>query len=510
MLELHEPKRKLKRALSSLLKEDQWAVDEVHRISYGRDSCSQSILEMKHGKIKHPPDAVVWPESSQELSSILAYCHENSIPVIPFGGGSGVCGGTWATQGGISLDLKRLDQIIEINVEEMSFTAQAGINGEVLERALNAKGFSLRHFPSSIYCATLGGYLACRSAGQLSTKYGKVEDLVLEMEVVLADGRIISLGTGQDSSDLKELFMGSEGTLGVITKAKMKMFRLPEVEKFLTYKFSDLPTALKGIRQTLQSGIFPSVVRLYDETDTLLAHSYSEEGETSCFDLIKDGFKPYLEKIKNESLRAVLAKPSLLNKLSKVLPTGCQLIMMFEGQSNIVDEEINITEKLFRSLGAKNLGEGPGLYWKAHRYSVAYKLSPLFDEGFFADTMEVACTWDKLENLYEAVRESIGKNALAFAHFSHAYREGCSIYFTFVSYKKGAEASEKHYAKIWDEALNVCVQAGGVISHHHGVGLLKAKYMKDQWGENFSWLQNIKNILDPRNILNPGKLGLSS
>jgi len=432
---------------------------------------------------------------------------------VPFGGGSGVCGGTWALRGGIALDLKRMNRVLRVDSRNMTVRAQTGINGELLERELKRKGLTLGHFPSSIYVATLGGYLACRSAGQYSSLYGKIEDMVTGMQVVLADGRIVELEEVRDCPDvldLKELFLGSEGTLGILTEATLRVHPQPESDAFLGFRFGNLDHGLAAIRKILQSGLKPSVVRLYDELDTQLFASYKKEDvEPPLLDRLTQGLGPALNWAKEFSLKLALGRPGLLKQALRLLPSQCMMILGFQGASDLTAASVAQAREICLAGKAQDLGEGPGRYWLKHRYSVSYKLSPLFDAGYFADTMEVATTWDNLRNLYDTIRDAVSKHALVMAHFSHAYPEGCSIYFTFLAYRESEEESQSLYDRIWREALRACVAAGGTISHHHGVGLLKADFMGREWGAAMEWLKQMKQRLDPRNILNPGKLGFA-
>lgn len=512
-MELATVKSELLRDLSRLLRPDQVSASPPDRLSYGRDSCSKGILWVRDNQVKFPPEAVVWPESAREVAKVLAFASERGVPVVPFGGGSGVCGGTWALRGGISLDLKRLNRILKVDGGRMTVRAQAGINGELLERELKRRNLTLGHFPSSIYVATLGGYLACRSAGQFSSLYGKIEDMVEAMQVVLADGRIVELADVADCPgelDLKELFLGSEGTLGVVTEATLRVHPQPESETFLGFTFARLDQGLEAIRKILQAGLKPAVVRLYDELDTQLFSSYKQEAaEPSVLEGLAQMLNPVLHWAKDASLKLALKRPALLRQAMRLLPAQCMLILGFQGAAELTQAQVARARELCVELKAKDLGEGPGRYWLKHRYSVSYKLSPLFDAGLFADTMEVATTWNNLRNLYDRVRAAISRHGLVMAHFSHAYPEGCSIYFTFLGFRDGGEASRELYDRIWAEALKACVAAGGTITHHHGVGVLKAAFMKDEWGEAMDWLNRMKRKLDPAGILNPGKLGFS-
>ncbi len=502
---------KLRRDLGRILHPDRVSSQTPDRLSYGRDCNAKAVLWVRRGEVKYPPDVVAWPDNKSEVARVLAYANDRAIPVIPFGGGSGVCGGTWAVRGGIALDLKRMNQILKLDRELMKVRAQTGINGEILERALNAKGLTLGHFPSSIYVATLGGYLACRSAGQYSSLYGKIEDMVEGLEVILADGELVQIGGVKESPhlmDLKELFLGSEGTLGVITEATLRIHPQPKAESFLGFRFPNLEKAVHAAREIMQQDLKPCLIRLYDPLDSFIAASFPEE-KASITEFLKKILNPVLKLARGLSLKLVLKNPHLLNQMVDLLPSQVLFLLGFQGESALVPGELRAAQDICQSLGGKSLGEKPGKYWLKHRYSISYKLSPLFDQGFFADTMEVATTWRNLLPLYHAIRKVIERHALVFAHFSHAYHEGCSIYFTFVGFSEQEEECETLYDRIWDEALRACIQHKGTISHHHGVGFLKGAYMKEEWGDAFHWLKKVKDKLDPKGILNPGKLGFS-
>ncbi len=511
-MELPSTQEELIRDLGKVLSPDQVSGRPSDLLSYGRDCNAKATLWMRQNQLKYPPEAVVWPESAEQVSRVLRFAGERGLPVVPFGGGSGVCGGTWALKGGISLDLKRMDQVLKVDALQMQVRAQTGINGELFERELQRVGLTLGHFPSSIYVATLGGYLACRSAGQFSTQYGKIEDMVTGLQVVLADGEILQLQDVAQSPgtlDGKELFLGSEGTLGVITEATLKVHPQPEIDRYLAFHFENLESGLQAVREIMQNEIRPCVVRLYDELDTYLATSYSDEDREGIFNSLGKIFSPLLHLAKDNSLKLGLKKPRWLNRALEMLPKQCLLILGFQGLKSFVEAQASWARRICAPHRAADLGEKPGRYWLKHRYSVSYKLSPYFDEGFFADTMEVATTWSNLLNLYHAIRSAMADHAAVMAHFSHAYPEGCSIYFTFLAHQ-AEKQSERLYDLIWEEALQACVTAGGTISHHHGIGVLKAAYMPREWGEAFEWLRGVKRRLDPKNILNPGKLGFDS
>ncbi len=505
-----EPRQEVYTALQAALRPNQISMQGPDLFATSRDCTSKGILLARDGQKVYPPHWVVWPESTKDVVAIIKIANRMKVPIIPFGGGSGVCGGTWALRGGITLDLKRMDRVLMLDTRRMQVRVQTGINGEILERFLQRKGLTLGHFPSSIYSATVGGYLACRSAGQFSTKYGKIEDMVEGMQVVLPEGAVVDLlsaGPSRKSLDFKEVFLGSEGTLGVITEGLFRIHPKPKIEFYRGVEFPNLEKSLRAAREMLQRGLKPAVLRIYDPLDTRLASSYSESSGGSLSQYISSWLKPVFHLAKNSSLKIALKNPRLLKGVTDLMTSPCLMILGFQGIGEFPKAEQSLALKYCQKFRGKDLGEGPGLHWYKHRYSVSYKLSPLFDEGFFADTMEVATTWGNLTNLYHAIREAVGNRALVLAHFSHAYHEGCSIYFTFVGYHEKEQESRNLYDRIWKEALSACHMAGGTISHHHGVGVLKAPYMRKEWGDAFEWLCRVKRGLDPKNIFNPGKMG---
>lgn len=493
--------------LIEILGEKNVSIREDDLIAYSRDAWPRSTIEFQKGVIEHKPDAIVWPSTRDEIQRIVLFANENLIPLIPFGGGSGVCGGTYPVKGGIIVDLKKLDRIIKIDEKSLTLTAEAGIIGERLERSLNEKGFTLGHFPSSIYCSTLGGWLATRSAGQLSTKYGKIEDMVLSLEIVLPDGRVVETKPAPRSAagpNLTQIFVGSEGVLGIITKAVMRIWRLPEKRAFAGVVFKSVENGLEAIRRILQTGIFPAVVRLYDKLDTFMIAEDKTKQTSSEKQLSEDNFK---KAVVHRAERFLLSNPELIKLIEPLLPDKCLLILGFEGETRHVELDLKDSINISEDAGGKYLGEEPGLKWWETRYRVSYGLSPVFYKGGFADTIEVATTWENILNLYYSMRAAIEKHAVVLAHFSHAYREGASIYFTFAA-SAPDEKKEELYDRVLKSALEACISADGTISHHHGIGYSKQRWLKDEYSGAMEIFVNLKKLLDPNNIMNPGKLGV--
>ncbi len=489
--------------------EGRVSFDEQDRLSYSRDVWPKALIWIRQGKIPPPPDAVVWPKDEEEVAHVIRTARANKLAVIPFGAGSGVCGGVVALRGGIALDLKKLERVDEVDRARRTVFAQAGIIGEVLERRLNAQGYTLGHFPSSIYMSTLGGWLAARSAGQFSSLYGKIEDMALSVRAVLGTGeQVVTPERPRRGPDLAQLLIGSEGTLCAFTGATLRVHPLPEHRAFRGIRFSNVPEGLEAIRRIFRAGLRPSVVRLYDPFDTALVGKggghHKERTPPSFRSTLRSELLP---KVARRLAPSTLGRPNLLNRAAHLF-RDCRLILAFEGEERRAVREEAAARAICLRGGGQDEGVQPGLDWYRERYSVSYKMSPVLDSGAFADTMEVAATWDRVLDVYDRVRAAVSPLAFALCHFSHAYPEGCSLYFSFAASAAGDEAQEARYDELWRVGLAAALSAGATVSHHHGVGLLKAAQLQQELGEGRRMLQALKRAFDPDGIMNPGKLGL--
>ncbi len=523
-LKLVAPDPELIEALLGVVGTQNVSTSPVDRVSYARDYWVREIIYLREGKVPHPPDVIVWPESAEKVARLLEIARQYKTCLIPYGAGSGVAGGTVPVRGGIIVDMKKMDQILFLDDSSLTVDVQTGILGQRLEMELNRRGYTMGHFPSSIYCSTLGGYLAGRSAGQLSTKYGKIEDMVLAMEVVLPSGKIfhtVKTPRAAAGPDMNQIFAGSEGTLGIITTATMKIWPYPESVEFRAFKFKDVDTGAKAISKIMRTGIRPAVVRLYDQIDTIIGLAKKKESEHDTKGRSRLMEEPpkfsskilgpvmdSLSELKIISVDLLLKKPKKINELMDNLPVGCLLILGFEGDKQLVQTELKISCGVCEELNGKDLGPGPGQSWYDHRYRMSYFPSKVLDAGFFFDTIEVATTWENLMPLYKGMKGAIGQHALVMAHFSHAYPQGCSIYFSFMAEAKNDGRAREKYDMIWKSAMDACSVHSSAISHHHGVGVLKAQWMAQELGAGTEVLSALKKSLDPDNILNPGKLGL--
>ncbi len=513
--------------------------------TYSRDMWPRLLIARRDGvPSTHRPHAVVWPETVREVLAVVRFAREQKLAIVPYGGGSGVCGGAVPIHGGITIDTKRMQAVRSVSPDELICDVDAGLNGERFERELARRGYTFGHFPSSIYCSTVGGWLATRAAGQLSTKYGKVEDRTVGLTVVTGRSEIIE--TDGPSRALRgpnwtQLLLGSEGTLGVITSARLRVAPAPQLRLYRGYEIDSVAAGVEAIRRVMQRGLRPAVVRLYDEMDTLLntmGGHHEEPAEDA--DAIApwpapgEGALPIVPRqeaepggvvgrllaiarggraLRRELMGATLDQSKLVNRVfgavaEKVARRGCRMIIGLEGARLRAEVEAALTFKEIEAAGGRDKGEEPGRAWLAHRYAVSYRMSPVFRDGSFVDTMEVASSWERLADLYHSVRAAIGQHAVVMAHFSHAYPDGCSIYFSFAGHGASRDESERIYDAIWRDGLDATTRVGGTISHHHGVGLLKADQMAGEHREAMAIFAGLKASLDPDGIMNPGKMGL--
>jgi len=461
--------------LSSLLPEGTVSTDAADLAAHSRDWWALAMLRERRGDELPRPSAVVRPASTEQVAVVLRWAQETRTPVVPFGGGSGVSGGAEAIAGAITLDLRRMNRVLAVDHVAMTVTAQAGIGGADLERELEGRSLTLGHFPQSIDISTLGGWVAARSAGQKSARYGRLEDMVLGLEVVLPSGTVVRTRPVPASAagpDITRFFIGSEGTLGVVTEATLAVRPAPRVVTHGAYAFPSFVDGLDAVRRAAQEELRPAVMRLYDESDVGIA------------------FRDYAYQ-----------------------PDGSLLVLRFEGDA-IADAEEAAVREIVSKGGGRDLGPALAEAWWDHRNDAVstfrkIMLHELLGPASAADTMEVAGLWPAT-HLYETVRAALGAHAdVVGCHASHPYPQGTCLYFTFVFVGAKDEAAvEARYRGAWNDAAEATLAAGGTITHHHGVGLLKAPWLPRELGAGFEVLRAIKRALDPAGIMNPGKLGL--
>lgn len=476
--------------------------DPLHLHAYRRDLWPRDTLGWRNGG--EPPDApvvVASPTRAEEVAEAIDWASEHGVTIVPYGAGSGVCGGARGRSGSLVIDLKRMNRILSFDGKTRCVHVEAGILGQHLEDQLAGAGWMTAHSPSSIACSTAGGYIAARSAGQFSSRYGVFDDMLIAAAAQTPTGRLLTGSwTPQGQEDLLPVLCGSEGGLGVVTDMLIRIQPQPSQRWLRGYAFNSIEEAWDAMRGIMQADLWPSVLRLYDPLDTKIGGKTKASDTTSKTNVF-GWLKAAVEKspdLQKHLINIPLAVPRLLNRIGRELGDEVLLIVGFEGPQAVVDATVEAASP-FLSRG-RDLGSKPGKQWYAHRHDVSYKLAPVFMTGAFADTMEVAATWDKLPELYQQVREALGQHCAVMAHFSHAYPEGCSIYFSFAG-----RGRLKTYDAAWSTALEAVRAAGGTVTHHHGVGVLKAAAAAQEAGSAIRVWSAIKHEIDPDGLMNPGR-----
>ena len=498
------------------------STDLGDRVAYARDLWPRHHMAVRAGEVaRHKPAAIVWPRSTEEVAAIVRHARATRTPLVPFGAGSGVCAGVLPTPDAIVVDLKRMARWRRFDPSAPLLEVEAGHMGVPLEDQLGRHGFTLGHFPSSILCSTVGGWVAGRSAGQMSGLYGKIEDMVVDLECVTGAGEIVRLhgraarGLGAAAGpSLVPLVVGSEGTLAIVTSATLRLHRAPAERGFAAFSFPTMKQGWEAMRALFQAGLRPAAARLYDPFDAMLARQGSVRRKKDAPKRDARGATPGLGAA---ALRTVLRKPAAFNALleSNMMGRamgGSLLVLVFEGADGKPAADAAEATRTLRGLGGKDEGEGPARKWLAHRYSVSYRQAPTLAQGLFVDTMEVAARWSRLEALYDGVRRALGPRVFVMAHMSHAYPDGCCIYFSFAgsagsNARAGWDAAcERVYDGAWRAALDAAVDAGATLAHHHGAGRSKAPKLGRELGLGVEVFRALKRAFDPDAILNPGAL----
>ncbi len=435
-----------------------------------RDWWAASMIAETSGRPVAPESVIVSVSSTEQVQAVMRISDAHNIPVTVSAGRSNVTGAALPLAGGIVLDICGMDKFLGFDEQSQIIEVEAGVFGDIFEEKIQAEyGMTLGHWPSSYAISTVGGWVACRGAGQLSTRYGKIEDMVFGMDVVLANGDLVTLGNSSRAAvgpDLLQMFIGSEGTLGVVTTIRLQLHRLPDHGRAIAYGFETFADGLEACRQIMQQGATPAALRLYDNLESGVQFN---------------------------------------------LPDTNVLLVADEGAKESVEAGLEISERVCAETGIKLDDEAIFERWLDTRYltgksAEGFKSSP----GLVADTLEMVGRWKDLPAIYDEVVAAV--NAIpgtlaGSAHQSHAYVDGACLYFSI----RGDIAVEERatwYRSAWDAANEVIIRHGATLSHHHGVGLLRAPYMEESLGGGFQVLRAVKTALDPKNLLNPGKLGL--
>jgi len=417
-----------------------------------------------------PPGCLVKPSSTKDVMKLMTFCHQHRIPVVPYGLGSGVCGGIEPNEDVVLLDMSHMKNVCEINTVDQLATFEAGINGLQAEEAVAKHGLTIGHWPQSIGISSVGGWVSTRASGQFSTAYGNIEDIIYSIEVVLPDGQLVTLGKAPRAAagpDLRHLFLGAEGTLGVVTKVTFSLRQQPQKQAYSAFYTPNMSAGLTTQRNIIQADWRPPVLRQYDASEVARLFPTHVNAEHGLLLIVHEG--------PASRVAAEVAEVEQLALQNNLLPADNQVCEEWLARRNHVPE------------------------WRE-----------LFEMGWIADTIEVSGTWQQIDQIYRDVIRAWSNVPFiinASAHSSHVYRSGINLYFTFACKPDDPADMEALYFECWDKALTATAAAGGGIAHHHGAGRLRKPYLHHDLGEGgIELLRALKSSIDPQGIMNPGNL----
>ncbi|MCA2208908.1 FAD-binding oxidoreductase [Nocardia rosealba] len=467
--------------LAALVGAEHVSTDDIDRLRHAGGKSTLDLLRRRDTRPQDAPDAIVAPADHDAVLAVLRYCSSRGVAVVPFGGGTSVVGGVDPVRGRfptvIALDLRRLDTLTDVDPVSGTATLGAGLTGPQAEKLLAAHGLSLGHFPQSFEFATIGGFAATRSSGQASAGYGRFDDMVQRLVVATPQGTL-DLGRAPASAagpDLRELFVGSEGTLGVITSVTVRVHPIPETTDYQAWSFPDFATGAAALRTVVQTGAAPTVLRLSDEAETGLNLARSSD-------------------------------------IGGAPVSGCLAVTTFEGTAAHVAARSAEASEWLAAAGGTALGTAPAEQWEHGRFAAPYLRDALLDVGVLCETLETATSWSNLTNLKAKVTAALsdsltaqGTPALVMCHISHTYPTGASLYFTVVAKQLEDPIAQWRVAKT--AAGDAIMAAGATITHHHAVGADHRPWMGAEVGDlGVQVLRAVKHELDPAGVLNPGKL----
>lgn len=488
--------------LRGICGDNQVRADDYERAFHARGKSYHDLLYLRAGKLDMAPDAVVYPRSADEVLAIVKLCAEEDIALIPFGGGSSVVGGVNAmpkSLGGavLTLDTTLMTRIIQIDKVSMTARIEAGIYGPHLEEQLQNHGVTLGHYPQSFPLSTLGGWIAARGAGQQSNRYGKAEKWLVSAKLATPKGFWTTEATPASAAgpNLNQLVAGSEGTLGVIVEATVKIHDLPERKDYRGYLFKTFAQGVEAARRINHAEIPVAMVRLSDAPETYFFQALSSSGS--------GGLKSKLQR--------------MYLKMKGFDDAPCLMLIGHEGSKETVVWAQEQTEAICKRLGALALGTGPGKRWYHGRFNGPAVRDPMMDRGLGVETLETSTRWSNIANLHDkvvsAITDAIAANVpeqnargIVMAHVSHSYPDGASLYFTFV-FPRQLDREVEQWQAIKRAASDTIEMNGGTISHHHGVGADHVPWLGEEKGEiGMSILKATKREMDPKGVMNPGKL----
>jgi alkyldihydroxyacetonephosphate synthase len=456
--------------LTARLGSDAVLRDEATLRACRRDAWVLSELDDLERAPVALPACVVRPRSVDDVVAVVRACNESRTPLVPSGLRSGVCGGVLAGRESVLLDMSSLARVRSVDARDLVGVFDAGVRGSAAEARVNADGLTIGHFPQSIGISSVGGWVATRAAGQFSTGYGNIEDLLLGVEAVLPDGTLLDSGVAPRAStgpDLRQLLLGSEGTLGVITGVRLALRRQPEKRLCAAFHVPHMTHGFEAQREILQSGWSPAVLRQYDT---------KEVGRL---------FGPFRRN------------------------SDCLLLVVHEGPAERVEAERAAVQRLVEHNGGQPAPAAATEHWLEERNKVP-TFKSFLESGVIVDTIEVAAPYSRIGKVYDAAVARLGAIPGIWngsAHSSHAYRTGLNLYFSFAVQPEHKANLRSAYHECWRAVMESCLELGGSISHHHGIGRVRREWLARELGSaGVATLRSLQRALDPHGIMNPGVL----
>jgi alkyldihydroxyacetonephosphate synthase len=494
---------------------------DADRLAYARDAWVREQLVSEGGRLTAAPGAVVWPESAEEASRVLSLLEREGIPAVPFGAGSGRGGASQPTEGGVVVDVKRMSSVRSLVAEDLRIEVEAGIIGARLERWLEARNLTLGHHPESLQFSTVGGWIATRSAGQYSPGYGKIDHLTYGLEVV-TPGQIRRQRRGPrplDGPDANGLLLGSEGTLGLITAAELRVRPRPAARRPFAWRFPSLEAGLEAVRRLLRERVVPTGFRLFDRLESVMVRSFLQGGSPRLDQWAaffagrqpkRRGWERLGQGLLRRAARQLASTPRLINQGMWALPEDCLLLATFDGAPAQVEAEVHEAAQACEREGGEAEPKGLAERWFKLGHEYRFDLARWARAGMYVDEIDVSTTWDRVMPLYRAVHRALAKEAVVTAHFAHGCSEGCALNFTFAGLltdPNRPSTTVERYERGLKAALSACHEAGGSCSHHRGVGLARQHALPRELGPGgMRVLAAVKDAFDPTGVMNPGKL----
>ncbi len=483
------------KALQEIVGKENVTTDDYPRLAVAYGKTGYDTLRLRQHKVDSLPDAVVYPSTHEEVQKIVTYCSEHHLPLCVYGGGSSVTMGVEPTLGGISLDMrKRFNKVIEFNEVDQTITVQAGMSGPDLEKNLNEavqrfgakRAYTCGHFPQSFEYSSVGGWTVTRGAGQNSTYYGCITDIVLSQKYATPIGEIQTSHYPRQATgpDLNQIMMGSEGTFGVLTEVTLKVHRyMPENRKRFSYIFRDWPTAMAAAREMMQCEAgFSSVFRLSDPEETNLMLRLYNVDETPLWKLLDlRGFKDMQR---------------------------CLFLGYTDGEKGYSANVAKNIRRIAHQYGGMSLTSFVTKSWEKGRFNDPYLRDTMLDFGIMTDTLECTVNWSNMEQVHRDVRKVCHAlpNTIVTTHMSHCYPQGANLYFIFITRMDNAEEFRKYHASI----LDAIQKSGAAMSHHHGIGKMFGPWLEGSLGhKEYGVIKVLRDYFDPKHMMNPGgTLGL--